>query len=151
MAVGEYCNRDVVVVYKTDTIQETVGLMRSEHVGTVVVVEKTSGSVVPVGILTDRDIVIEILAENIALESVCVGDVMSLDLVIVNESVDLLDTIKVMRIKGVRRIPIVNNDGGLVGILTADDVLDLLAEQMADLAQLISVEQSQEKMKTITL
>lgn len=151
MAVGEYCNRDVVVVYKTDTIQETVGLMRSKHVGTVVVVEKTSGIVVPVGMLTDRDIVIEILAENIAIESVCVGDVMSLELVVVNEAIDLMDAVKVMRIKGVRRIPIVNNDGGLVGILSADDVLELLAEQMTDLAKLISVEQSHEIQKTITL
>lgn len=151
MAVGEYCNRDVVVVYKMDTIQETVGLMRSKHVGTVVVVEKTSGIVVPVGMLTDRDIVIEILAENIAIESVCVGDVMSLELVVVNEAIDLMDAVKVMRIKGVRRIPIVNNDGGLVGILSADDVLELLAEQMTDLAKLISVEQSHEIQKTITL
>ena len=148
MAVGEYCNRDVIIVYKTDSIQETIGLMRSEHVGSVVVVENTHDIVVPIGMLTDRDIVIEILAENIALESVSVGDVMSLDLVVVNESIDLMDAVKVMRIKGVKRIPIVNDDGGLVGILSVDDVLDLLAEQMADLSKLISVEQNQEKTKT---
>ena len=147
MAVGEYCNREVVIVSKTDSIQETIGLMRSEHVGTVVVVEKTDGNIIPVGMLTDRDIVIEILAEDIRLESVNVGDVMSLELVVVNEAVDLMDAVKIMHIKGVKRIPIVNNDGGLVGILAVDDVLELLAEQIMDLAKLASVEQNQEKMK----
>ncbi len=147
MTVGEYCNRDVVIVSKTDTIQKTISLMRSEHVGTVVVVEKTNDNIIPVGMLTDRDIVIEILAEDIRLESVNVGDVMSLDLVVVNEAIDLMDAIKVMRIRGVKRIPIVNNDGGLVGILAVDDVFELLAEQMMDLAKLTSVEQSQEKIK----
>lgn len=150
MAVGEYCNREVVIVSKMDTLQETIGLMRSEHVGTVVVVEKSDGNIIPVGIVTDRDIVIEILAEEIKLESVNVGDIMSSELVVVNETVDLMDAVKIMRIKGVKRIPIVNNDGGLVGILAVDDVLELLAEQMMDLAKLSSVEQSQEITKTRT-
>lgn len=149
MSVGEYCNRDVVIVNKTDSVQEAIGLMRSEHVGTVVVVEKINDSVVPVGVLTDRDVIVEVFAENVDLQSVNVGDVMSIDLVVVNESVDLMAAIKIMRSKGVRRIPVVNDDGALVGILSVDDVLDLLAEQMMDLAKLISKEQSREQAKTV--
>ncbi|MCK5479111.1 MAG: CBS domain-containing protein [Methylococcales bacterium] len=149
MSVGEYCNRDVVIVNKTDSVQEAIGLMRSEHVGTVVVVEQINDSVVPVGVLTDRDVIVEVFAENVDLQSVNVGDVMSIDLVVVNESVDLMAAIKIMRSKGVRRIPVVNDDGALVGILSVDDVLDLLAEQMMDLAKLISKEQSREQAKTV--
>lgn len=60
-----------------------------------------------------------------------------------------MDAVRVMRIKGAKRIPIVDNGGGLVGILSVDDLLDLLAEQMADLAKLISVEQNQKKRKPL--
>ncbi len=149
MSIGEYCNRDVVIINKTDSIEQAIGLMRSEYVGSVVVVEQIDDSVVPVGMLTDRDIVIEVFAENIDLQTVNVGDIMSSDLVVVNESVDLMEAIKMMRSKGVRRTPVVNDQGALVGILSVDDVLDLLAEQMMDLAKLISNEQRREQTKTV--
>ena len=149
MSIGEYCNRDVVIINKTDSIEQAIGLMRSEYVGSVVVVEQIDDSVVPVGMLTDRDIVIEVFAENIDLQSVNVSDIMSSDLVVVNESVDLMEAIKMMRSKGVRRTPVVNDQGALVGILSVDDVLDLLAEQMMDLAKLISNEQRREQTKTV--
>lgn len=99
--------------------------------------------------LTDRDIVIEVLAKNVDLNAVTINDVMSFDLMTVNESVDLMTAIKTMRNKGVRRAPVVNDNGALVGILSVDDVLDLLAEQMMDLAKLISKEQYREQAKTV--
>ena len=103
MSVGEYCNRDVVIVNKTDSVQEAIGLMRSEHVGTVVVVEQINDSVVPVGVLTDRDVIVEVFAEKVDLQSVNVGDVMSIDLVVVNESVDLMAAIADRHGKRTRR------------------------------------------------
>lgn len=149
MSIGEYCIRDVVIVHKTDSIQEAVKLMRSHHVGAVIVVEENEDTVVPKGILTDRDVVIEVLAKNVDLNAVNVGDIMSSDLTLLNESVGLMSAIKIMRDKGVRRAPVVNDNNGLVGILTVDDVLDLLAEQMMDLAKLVSKEQRCEQLKTV--
>jgi len=67
-------------------------------------------------VLTDRDIVIEVLAKNVDLNAVTINDVMSFDLMTVNESVDLMTAIKTMRNKGVRRAPVVNDNGALVGI-----------------------------------
>ena len=64
MSAGEYCNREVVVVSKSEPVSEAINLMRTHHVGDVVVVETTDAGMVPVGILTDRDIVLEILAEG---------------------------------------------------------------------------------------
>ena len=144
MSVGEYCNRQVIVVNKTDSIREAVALMREHHVGTVVVVEKMTTMMVPVGILTDRVIVIEILAQDIDIDSVSIADVMSFELVTVAENTKLLDAVSVMRTKGIRRLPVVNTEGGLVGILTVDDVLELLAEQISNIAGLVSNEQRQE-------
>jgi len=150
MSIGEYCSRDIVIVNKTDSIQVAIELMRSEHVGSVVVVEHShDDTAIPVGILTDRDIVVEVLAEGIDLHTVTVGDIMSFDLMVVNESVDFMTVIKMMRDNGVRRAPVVNDGGGLVGILSVDDVLDILAEQMMDLAKLISKEQRREQVKTV--
>jgi CBS domain-containing protein len=144
MSAGEYCNREVVVVLKSEPVSEAISLMRSHHVGDVVVVETTATGTKPVGILTDRDIVLEILAEGVDLGAVSIGDVMSYELVTVTEDTKLIDTIKLMRDKGVRRIPVVNQQGELQGLLTVDDILELLAEQLTDIVDLINKELNRE-------
>jgi len=144
MSAGEYCNRDVVVISKAEPVSEAVSLMRKHHVGDVIVIEQTKQGAVPVGILTDRDIVLEILAEDVDLGTVNIGDVMSYELITVTENTTLIDTIKLMRQNGIRRIPVVNDKGILAGLLSVDDLLELLAEQINDIVALISKEQSSE-------
>ena len=144
MSAGEYCNREVVVVSKSEPVSEAISLMRSHHVGDVVVVESTEKGMIPLGILTDRDIVLEILAEGVDLDAVSIGDVMSYELATVTQDTKLIDTIKLMRDKGVRRIPVVNQQGKLEGLLSMDDILELLAEQLTDIVGLINKEQNRE-------
>ena len=62
----------------------------------------------------------------------------------VRESEGLFEALRYMRDKGVRRMPVVDRDGGLVGILTLDDLLSLLAEEMTELAKLVSHERQRE-------
>lgn len=144
MSAGEYCTRDVVVIEKDESVQTAIGLMREHHVGDVVVVDRSGSVSRPVGILTDRDIVLEILAEGVDLDAVNIGDVMSQELHTVQEDTKFLDAIKVMRTKGVRRLPVVNQTGNLVGILTVDDVLGLILEQLSDLVGLVVKQQVRE-------
>ena len=144
MSAGEYCNRDVVVIEKTESVRKAINLMRKNHVGDVVVVEMRENASIPLGVLTDRDIVVEVLAEDVDLDAVNVGDVMSDQLVTINEGTKLLDAIKQMRIKGVRRLPVVNELGELQGILSVDDFLELIVEQLSDIVGLISKETSNE-------
>ena len=144
MSAGEYCNRDVVIVAKSEPVREAIELMRRHHVGDVVVVETLGETTVPVGILTDRDIVLELLAEGVDLDAITIGDVMSYELVTVSENTKLIDTIKIMRDKGVRRIPVINESGGLEGLLSVDDLLELVAEQLSDIVGLINKEQARE-------
>lgn len=144
MSAGEYCNRDVVVIDKTESVREAIKLMRKNHVGDVVVVEMRENASIPLGILTDRDIVVEILAEDVDLDAINVGDVMSDQLVTVNEDTKLLDAIKQMRIKGIRRLPVVNEPGELQGILSTDDLLELIVEQLSDIVALTSKETTNE-------
>jgi len=145
MSVGEYCNREVVVAERSESVREAVHLMRQHHVGSVVVVEKRDDTPAPVGILTDRDIVIEVLAEDVDPGKVNIGDIMSTDPVTVDESATLLDALEIMRKQGVRRVLVVNAEGLLLGMLAVDDLLELLGEQISALVELIRTEQKHER------
>ncbi len=145
MTIGKVCNREVVFIHAQASVPEAARLMREHHVGDLVVIKEKTGKRVPVGIITDRDIVLEVIAEGVSMDDVSVGDIMSNHLVTARENDGLLDTIKVMRAKGVRRLPVVNDDNELVGILSVDDLIDLFSEQIGDLARLIAREQGREK------
>lgn len=145
MTLETVCNREVVVVDKHDTILEAAALMRKYHAGDVVIVEDRDGLRYPIGIVTDRDIVIELIAKGIAFDAVAVGDLMCRELVLAQQDDDLLDAIQLMRQKGVRRLPVVDKNGVLIGIITADDLIELIAEQLQEIVRLIGKEQAQEE------
>jgi CBS domain-containing protein len=145
MRVGEFCSREVVIVDREETIVEAARLMREKHVGDVVVVEERAGERFPVGIMTDRDIVVQLVAAGIALDAVSIGDAMSFELVTAREEDGLLDTIRQMQSTGVRRLPVVDGRGALVGILSIDDLLELISEQLSGLVTVITREQERER------
>ncbi len=138
MSVGEHCCRMVSVIHPGESVMSAAKLMREHHVGDVVVVEAQSQGNKPVGILTDRDIVLELIAKNISLDQVTVGDAMSYDLYSLPEDMDLLEAVAEMRSRAVRRAPVINQEGMLVGILSIDDVLGILAELLKDLSLLVN-------------
>ena len=144
MAVGEICNREVVLTEKTLSVVDAAQLMRKHHVGDLVVVEERDGRKHPAGIVTDRDIVVEVVAAGVNPESLKVGDIMGPEVATVCESEGLFEALRYMRDKGVRRMPVVDSTGSLVGILTLDDLLSLLAEEMTELAKLVSHERQRE-------
>ncbi len=135
MKVGEICTREVIVAQKGDSLVEAARSMREFHVGSVVVVQQLQGKNVPVGIVTDRDILIETVAEDLSAKTLSVEDIMVSDLATACEDDDLFDTIRLMRSKGVRRMPIVDRRGALVGLLALDDVLEFLSQEIRELAQ----------------
>ena len=145
MPVGEICNREVVIINKKEGILDAARLMREHHVGDVIVVEDKKTQAIPLGILTDRDIVVELVAKEVPLDSVLVEDVMSADLISVRENVGIWDTIQLMRRRGVRRIVVTGDKGELVGILSSDDLIDLLSGELSDLVRSFMREQIREK------
>lgn len=147
MSVGEVCNREVVVVEQDADAGEASRLMREFHVGDLVVVERRGEMNVPLGIVTDRDLVIEVLAQDVDPASVSVKDLMVRPLETANEEDAILDTLQHMREKGLRRLPVVNASGGLVGILTVDDIIDLLAEELTDVVALGVRQRQKEKLQ----
>jgi CBS domain-containing protein len=145
MAIGEICSREAVFTTRDTTVATAARLMRHHHVGTLVVVEQMNGDRrLPVGIVTDRDVVIEVMATGLDPNVITVGDIMGQELVTARESEGVLETMQIMRYKGVRRLPIVDKDGHLVGIVSIDDLLEVLAEEFSELAKIMAREQARE-------
>jgi predicted transcriptional regulator len=147
MQAAELCNRQVVTASRDMSIPEAARLMRDRHVGSLVVTETKEGRVIPVGILTDRDIVVEIVSRDISLNEVTVGDIMTYALLKVAEDENIFDVAQRMRARGVRRVPVVSRLGDLIGIIAADDILELLSEELSLLSKITTREAEQEKTK----
>jgi CBS domain-containing protein len=144
MTIGEYCNRDVTISAPDTSIIDAAKLMRRHHVGDLVVVDRQEGKNLPMGIVTDRDLVLEILAQDVDPDSLSIRDIMSSDLVTVLESETFLSALDIMQKQRVRRILVVDDHGGLQGIFTADDAIELVAEAMNDLTSLVKRETARE-------
>jgi len=145
MTIGDICIRDTVYITRENSIAEAARVMRDHHVGDLIVVDEQTGLRKPIGILTDRDLVVEVLAKEINLNAVTVGDVMSSDLITARDTDGLYETIQRMRARGIRRVPVVDDNGSLAGIVAADDLLDLLADELTALARIGSREQARER------
>lgn len=137
MRVSDICTRGVEHATRHVSVVEAARHMRRDHVGDVVVVDVIEGQQIPVGMLTDRDIVIAAVAdENVKIQDLEIGDIMTLDPITVREDDDVKDALRRMQRGGVRRVPVVDAMGSLVGILSMDDVLVVLSEDLAGLSQL---------------
>ena len=145
MRISEICTVQTIYCSGDETVQAAALLMRKHHVGDVVVVEQPDGEQNPVGILTDRDIVVSVIALGLDPGSLLVSDIMSDDLLTAMEDDDVVETIERMRFRGIRRVPVVNRNGRLTGIVSVDDLLEFLAEEMGELSRISSQQQAREK------
>jgi CBS domain-containing protein len=118
--------------------------MRHKHVGDLVVVDDDEKAT-PLGIITDRDIVVEVLARGLDPAATAVSTVLRTPVIIANECEEVSHALELMRIHGVRRLPVVNNHGALIGIITTDDILRYLAADAGSLVNIVSREQSREQ------
>jgi CBS domain-containing protein len=134
-----------VTIRESEDLVAAARLMREHHIGYLVVVEPhVSGSVKPVGVLTDRDIVVSVIAKGTDPRELRVGDVMTRKPVMIDESKSLAAALSEMRRIGVRRMPVVGAPGELLGVLSLDEVLDALAEELLAVVGSIRSELRQE-------
>lgn len=146
MKTGDVCTRAVIVIDEEDNALEAANLMRNMHVGDLVVLGMRAGVKVPVGIITDRDLTLEVLAMEIDPNLVRAGDLfMHGSLLTASVDDDIMLALDDMRRHGVRRMPVVNRDGSLAGILTVDDYLELLSEQIAGIVELVTKQKKMEQ------
>ena len=145
MKLKDLCVLDVACCTREMTIAAAAKLMRERHAGDVIVVDNADEEREPVGILTDRDIVIEVLAKGRDPNKTTVAEVMATQLVVAGESEDSTQALQRMAAHGVRRIPVVDDERCVVGIITLDDLLREQAEQAARLLEVVTKQQARER------
>ncbi len=142
MRLSDVCVLDVVCCGRKTTVLEAARLMRERHTGDVVVVDDADDETGrwPAGILTDRDIVIEVLGKGLDPARTRVEDVMveHSHLVVARDSEDVNEAAARMHAHGVRRMPIVDQTGALVGIVTLDDLLQIHARDANVLSEIVT-------------
>ncbi|WP_096664668.1 CBS domain-containing protein [Polaromonas sp. AET17H-212] len=129
----DFATAVVAVVEPETSAFVAAQLMRKHHVGALVVVDAAEKSR-PVGILTDRDLVLALMAEGLDPEVFTAGDIMSVELVQANPEMDAMDAVTLMRRHRLRRLVIVDEADRLAGVVTMEDILELLTRELADLA-----------------
>jgi len=137
MNVGELCTRDVYIVDPGEPLSQAVHEMRKRNVGCVIVVERRGNRVVPVGIVTDRDIVRALPDYPDGIGRVRVADIMTRDPLTLAEDSSIVEGMGRLRARAVRRAPVTAVNGDLVGIISSDDCLGIVAEQLDSLARLV--------------
>jgi CBS domain-containing protein len=131
MKLGHVCETRVVTITPDESLVTATEEMRHTHVGALVVVEERSGRLWPVGIVTDRD-------AAVAMTNCGPGDMPSVreamhqPVIVAKQSDDFFEGLARMRRSGVRRLPVVAADGSLFGIITLDDVIDILSAKLRE-------------------
>jgi len=136
MNIGEVCSREVYIVRESEALSEAVLEMRRRHVGAIVVVEPQGQLMKPVGIVTDRDVIFAVRSQAIDL-STKVSHVMTTCPFTLCEDSGLYEAIQSMSAHGVRRAPVVSAAGDLVGIVSVDDLVPVVADELRGLANLM--------------
>ncbi len=138
MRAGELCVRDVVTVGPEETVVVAAKRMADMHVGDLIVVDsRAHGLPPPIGIVTDRDLVIQVLARELVPATTRIAEVMRRELIVASEDEDIETVGNKMREHAIRRIPIVDRRGGLQGVLSVDDVIGWLRDQIQSATRLL--------------
>ncbi len=144
MSLKRYMKGPVAYIAPTATLREAAHLMHDYCVGALVITEASKD--VPAGVITDRDIV-QMIAEGCDPDKATVAKHVRPTLRTVNVADELEDAVEAMRDHGLRRMPVVNNEGKLVGIVSFDDVIVALGRQIAYLASTVSGELEHERIQ----
>lgn len=145
MSLRKLIKRHVVTIQPDASVKAAALLMKTTQVGDLIVVDGLEQDALPIGILTDRDIVRLVVAHGLSPDTVKVKDIMTADLSTVRESDGLYKAIQIMHDSGVRRLPVLDEDGRLAGILCADDVMGLISTEMRRLIEIVPEQVKNEK------
>jgi CBS domain-containing protein len=143
MKALELCRRPVVTATAATPLAEVARIMRTRHVGSVVIVSN-DGPPRAIGMVTDRDMIVEVMAMGLDPATMTAGDIMTSSPAVCEAADDVLWAVKVMRDRGVRRLPVVDERGELAGLLAFDDVIEHLGTSVTDLVQALGTQRTVE-------
>ena len=136
MSVGRICSRLVVTVSSVESVRVAARRMAENGVGTLVVAN-LDGVIQASGIVTDRDIAVRCVAESLDPDRTPVSRVMTAPAGSVDESTPIEEAVRMMASAATRRLIVTGDDHRLIGILSLDDVLDLLVEEIESVGRLL--------------
>jgi CBS domain-containing protein len=147
MGIGDICSRDVVTIAPDASLGYAAQLMREKHVGMLVVVGPSADHAdrVVQGVLTDRDIVVTVVGRDAEPQDFKVMDVMTRNPLLIAEGTSVACAARLMRTGVVRRAPVVGARNELVGVLSLDDVLDVVADELTAISGAIRGGQARER------
>ncbi len=135
MSIQSLCKTNVATADANTPLRGITDLMQKRHVGSVVITETSNGKISPTGIVTDRDIALSLGSvkdiQNLAVKKIMLGNPLT-----ANKLDGIYEVIFKMREHGVKRLPVVNDDGSLYGIISTDDLFELMAEEISNLAKI---------------
>ncbi|MCA9014153.1 MAG: CBS domain-containing protein [Planctomycetaceae bacterium] len=137
MTAGRICTRETDLVDADESVQVAAERMHARNVGTLIVLDQESH---PIGMITDRDLALRIVAKGRDPIQTLVGEIMTRFPYNVNEETPIEMALSKMRAGGFRRLPVVDADGKLVGVLSLDDILELLCSEFTEIGNLIRKE-----------
>jgi CBS domain-containing protein len=133
--------RDLVTVEPDAKVSEVAKVMERENVGCVLILDNGK----PRGLLTDRDIVTRCIAKNVDVDDCTVENIMTESLEVVKETDGIFDCIETMHGAGVRRIPVVNEQGRAVGLISFGDLLAVLSKEFSELTATTTPREEEER------
>ena len=137
---SDIMTKDLIFSHPTDTVDDVAKLMKKEDIGPVLIVEKGDQGKRLVGIVTDRDLAIKVVGEGRDPKKTKVKDVMTTKVVTCRADDDVQNAMNAMAQHQLRRIPVVDEYGMLVGIISQADVATRVdePEQTAEVVREIS-------------
>jgi CBS domain-containing protein len=136
MDVGKLCSREIQLAQPTESAQAAAERMQAKNCGTVLVLDPERR---PIGIVTDRDLVLRVMARGHDPRRILVNDVMTAHPRTLDEDTAPDEAVAVMRALGVRRMPVVDADGRVVGMLSVDDLLKALVQELGNLSGVLGL------------
>ncbi len=136
MPIEGLARSDVVTAHEDESVRDLASTMDDSHVGSVVITDDDE----PIGIVTDRDLATRVIGDGMDPAETTASDVMSEEPTTVEHTAGFYKATELMSEHGVRRLPVCDDNGKLTGIITADDLNELLADEHAQLSGVIQAQ-----------
>jgi CBS domain-containing protein len=147
MNLSELCQRDILTLSAEASVRKAAELMRTHHVGALALTDPEDPARV-VGVVTDRDLVINLLAQDRAPDEQNIGAFSTVHLIRVPGTATVHEAVQAMNQHGVRRLFITEPNGRLMGLLSIDDLLATLADELSGLSQALRIGTDLESSRT---
>lgn len=136
MSLKSIMIEDITALPSTASVLDAAKFMTDMNVGSVIVTDDDR----PSGMITDRDVVAKVIAQGKDSSTTMISEIMVSPVVSIAEDKDIVDATQLMSNHGIRRLPITNTGGKLVGVVSLDDVLVQLGMEMQNIATTLKKE-----------